>query len=186
MLQASTNTEIETWLDEEAAMRRQLAAPGVLPLSALGTMSPADVFNGIGNGTLPHPPFGSLVDFVPIRWEPGRFIFQGTPDTRHYNPLGTVHGGYAATLLDSCMGCAIHTRLEQGQGYTTLDLRVSYLRALRDGVGPVRAEGTVVHIGRSTATAEGQLYDAEGRLYATGSTTCLIFQAPKQRPAAGE
>ena len=172
------DTEIVRWHCEEAEMRQNLGKPGVIPMNLLATMSPADVFTGIGNGSLPHPPFGSLVDFVPIRWEPGSFIFQGTPDARHYNPLGTVHGGYAATLLDSCMGCAIHTRLERGQGYTTLDLRVSYLRALRQDTGPVRAEGTVVHLGRSTATAEGRLYDAEGRLYATASTTCLIFQAP--------
>ncbi|WP_163341433.1 PaaI family thioesterase, partial [Escherichia coli] len=88
-----------------------------------------------------------------------RFLFQGTPDRRHYNPLGSVHGGYAASLLDSCMGCAIHTRLQAGQGYTTTDLRISYLRALTDKVGPVRAEGRVVHLGRSTAVAEGRLYD---------------------------
>lgn len=181
---AQPNTQRDTWQAEEADMRRQLGEPGVIPMHLLGTMTPADVFNGIGSGTLPHPPFGDLVDFVPIAWEPGRFIFQGTPDTRHYNPLGTVHGGYAATLLDSCMGCAIHTRLDRGQGYTTLDLRVSYLRALRHDTGPVRAEGTVVHVGRSTATAEGRLYDADGRLYATGSTTCLIFKAPT--PPQGE
>jgi uncharacterized protein (TIGR00369 family) len=84
------------------------------------------------------------------------------------------------------MGCAIHTQLEQGQGYTTLDLRVSYLRSLREETGPVRAEGHVVHLGRSTATAEGRLYDANGRLYATGSTTCMIFQAPITKPEQGE
>lgn len=101
--------------------------------------------------------------------------FQGTPDRRHYNPLGSVHGGYAASLLDSCMGCAIHTRLQAGQGYTTTDLRISYLRALTDKVGPVRAEGRVVHLGRSTAVAEGRLYDVDDRLYAVGSTTCLVL-----------
>lgn len=180
------NSQRERWQAEETDMRQQLAAPGVLPLSMLATLSPADVFNGIGSGELPHPPFGSLVDFIPISWEPGRFIFQGTPDTRHYNPLGSVHGGYAATLLDSCMGCAIHTQLAPGQGYTTLDLSVSYLRALRHGTGPVRAEGSVIHLGRSTATAEGRLYDAEGRLYATGTTTCLLFQAPTPVPSQGE
>ncbi len=102
-------------------------------------------------------------------------LFQGTPDRRHYNPLGSVHGGYAASLLDSCMGCAIHTRLQAGQGYTTTDLRISYLRALTDKVGPVRAEGRVVHLGRSTAVAEGRLYDVDDRLYAVGSTTCLVL-----------
>lgn len=115
------------------------------------------------------------MDFVPVEWATGYFVFQGTPGECHYNPLGSVHGGYAAMLLDSCMGCAVHTRLEPGQGYTTTDLRITYIRALRAGVGPVRAEGRVVHVGRSTAVAEGRLYDVDDRLYAIGSTSCLIL-----------
>lgn len=86
-----------------------------------------------------------------------------------------MHGGYAATLLDSCMGCAVHTRLQPGQGYTTMDLRISYVRAITSRVGPLRAEGRIVHLGRSTALAEGRLYDVDDRLYAVGSTTCMIL-----------
>ncbi|MGH8355228.1 MAG: PaaI family thioesterase, partial [Pseudomonas sp.] len=146
-------------------------------LQEVSALSPQDFFERIGNGELPSPPFNELLGFVPIEWSAGHFIFQGTPDERHYNPLGIVHGGYAATLLDSCMGCAIHTRLSQGQGYTTTDLRISYIRALSSNSGPVRAEGRIVHLGRSTALAEGRLYDVDDRLYATGSTTCLILGA---------
>ncbi len=163
------------WMAEGESARARLAAPGTLSLAQVSAMQPGDFFDRIGNGELPCPPFGNLVDFVPVEWSRGFFVFQGAPDSRHYNPLGSVHGGYAATLLDSCMGCAIHTLLQPGQGYTTTDLRVSYIRAIRSGSGPLRAEGRIVHLGRSTALAEGRIYDVDDRLYAVGSTTCLIL-----------
>jgi uncharacterized protein (TIGR00369 family) len=165
------------WLQQEHDIRSRLGPAGTLSMAEVGALSPQQFFEGIGRGELPCPPIGVLMDFVPIEWGDGSFIFQGTPDARHYNPLGSVHGGYAATLLDSCMGCAVHTRLKQGQGYTTLDLRVSYVRAMKQGMGPIRAEGTLVHLGRSTALAEGRIYDVDGRLYATASTTCMILNA---------
>lgn len=167
--------KLALWLEEERLMRARLGQPGTMTLAQVAQLDPADYLDGIGRGDYPAPPIGELMDFIPLHWTPGLFVFQGTPDSRHYNPLGSVHGGYAATLLDSCMGCAIHTQLKKGQGYTTLDLRISYVRALGDKVGPVRAEGKVVHLGRSTALAEGRLYDVDGRLYATGSTTCMIL-----------
>lgn len=171
----SREQKIAVWEAAAAEMRQRLAEPGVIGLQALRSMSPLAFFEGIGNGELPSPPINELIGFVPMEWAAGRFIFQGTPDLRHYNPLGTVHGGYAATLLDSAMGCAVHTQLEPGLGYTTTDLRISYIRALTRDTGPIRAEGTLIHLGRSTALAEGRLYDVDGRLYATGSTTCLIL-----------
>ncbi|MDF3935001.1 PaaI family thioesterase [Pseudomonas citronellolis] len=167
--------KIDAWLAQAEAIRARLAPSGVLPVAELRARAPLEFFAGINAGELPPPPFNELIGFLAVEWEPGRFVFQGTPQRQHYNPLGSVHGGYAATLLDSCMGCAIHTRLEPGLGYTTTDLRVSYIRALTLDSGPVRAEGTVVHVGRSTALAEGRLYDVDGRLYATASTTCLIL-----------
>ena len=118
---------------------------------------------------------GELVDFAPIEYEPGRFVFQGVPRFDHYNPLGIVHGGYAATLLDSCVGCAVHTMLPAGTGYTTLELKVNYLRAMTDRTGPVRAEGKVLSVGRQTGVAEGRLTDSAGRLLAYATTTCLVF-----------
>lgn len=166
---------LSIWQEAERAARAKLGEPGTLSLKEVGELSAHDFFERIGNGDLPCPPFGHLVDFIPLEWEPGRFLFQGTPDTRHYNPLGSVHGGYAATLLDSCMGCAVHTCLQPGQGYTTMDLRVSYVRAITADTGPLRAEGKVVHVGRSTALAEGRLYDVDDRLYAVGSTTCMVL-----------
>ncbi|WP_397451963.1 PaaI family thioesterase [Pseudomonas sp. NA-150] len=172
---ASNEEKLARWIAEEHAARARLGDPGTTPLADVSSMMPNDFFERISNGELPCPPIGALMDFIPLEWSPGRFVFQGTPDARHYNPLGIVHGGYAATLLDSCMGCAIHTQLKKGLGYTTLDLRISYIRALTDTTGPVRAEGKVIHVGRSTALAEGRLYDVDDRLYAIGSTTCMIF-----------
>lgn len=167
--------KIAAWEAAATQRRQRLAEPGVISLQELRGKTPQEFFDGIGAGELPAPPINALIGFVPLEWGQGRFIFQGTPDLRHYNPLGTVHGGYAATLLDSAMGCAVHTMLEPGLGYTTTDLRISYIRALTRDTGPIRAEGTLIHLGRSTALAEGRLYDVDGRLYATGSTTCLIL-----------
>ncbi|MGE7955425.1 PaaI family thioesterase [Pseudomonas sp. NPDC089530] len=176
MQSPSRDATLAQWIAQEQAMRTRLAGPGSLSLAEVSALSPTEFFDGIGNGELPSPPIGTLMDFIPIEWSAGHFVFQGTPDSRHYNPLGSVHGGYAATLLDSCMGCAIHTRLQKGQGYTTLDLRISYVRALTGASGPIRAEGKIVHLGRSTALAEGRIYDVDGRLYATGTTTCMILE----------
>ncbi len=175
-MQSTSREEIlALWQAQEAQVRARLGKAGSMSLTDVAQLTPEEFFDGIGNGVYPHPPIGELMDFVPIQWAPGSFIFQGTPGPQHYNPLGTVHGGYAATLLDSCMGCSIHTQLKKGQGYTTLDLRISYIRALTNKTGPIRAEGTVVHLGRSTALAEGKIYDADGRLFATGTTTCMIL-----------
>jgi uncharacterized protein (TIGR00369 family) len=175
MQSTSREETLALWQAQEQEMRARLGKAGSMSLLDVAQLTPQEFFDGIGSGLYPHPPIGELMDFVPIEWTPGRFVFQGTPGPQHYNPLGTVHGGYAATLLDSCMGCSIHTQLKKGQGYTTLDLRISYIRALSNKTGPIRAEGTVVHVGRSTALAEGRIYDADGRLYATGTTTCMIL-----------
>jgi uncharacterized protein (TIGR00369 family) len=183
----SRDARLATWIAEEQAVRSRLAAPGTLTLAEVAAMAPMDFFDGIGRGDLPSPPINAVLDFTPVHWASGLFVFQGTPDQRHYNPLGSVHGGYIATLLDSCMGCAVHTLLKPGQAYTTTDLRVSYIRALRSEAGPVRAEGRIIHVGRSTALAEGRLYDVEERLYAVASTTCLILDmnAARQNSDAG-
>jgi uncharacterized protein (TIGR00369 family) len=175
MNEAERSRKLEEWIAAEAAVRARLAAPGTTSIQQVIELEPLDYLAGIGNGEFPSPAIGDLVGFFPIEWSEGRFLFQGTPEKRHYNPLGSVHGGYAATLLDSAMGCAVHTGLKKGQAYTTVDLRISYIRALTSDTGPVRAEGKIVHIGRSIALAEGRIYDVDDRLYATGTTTCMIL-----------
>jgi len=121
------------------------------------------------------PPIGRTLDFSLVEVERGRAVFEGTPDERHYNPMGGVHGGYAATLLDSACGIAVHSMLRPDQGFTTLELKVSYLRGMNDTTGPVRAEGRVVNIGRRVAFAEADIRDADGRLMATATSTLLVL-----------
>jgi uncharacterized protein (TIGR00369 family) len=127
-------------------------------------------------GELPPPPIMDLVDLAGMEVEDGHVTFLLDPQEFHYNPLGTVHGGYAATLLDTCMGCAVHSTLPKGVGYTTLEFKVSLLRAITAETGEVRAEGKIITAGRRVATAEGRLSDAQGRLLAHATTTCLVFE----------
>jgi uncharacterized protein (TIGR00369 family) len=126
-------------------------------------------------GRFPAPPIAKVLQFRLAEIGKGTAFFTGVPVFDFYNPLGSVHGGYAATLLDSCMGCAIHTTLPAGVGYTTLEIKVSFVRALTQETGQVRAEGKVLTAGKRVATAEGRVLDANGTLYAHGTTTCLIF-----------
>lgn len=122
-----------------------------------------------------NPPIGDTLEFAIVELERGRVVFEGSPSRKVFNPIGSVHGGYAATLLDSACGCAVHSSLPAGQGYTTLELKVSYHRALTDMSGPVRAEGKIVSIGRRVGFSEARLIDAQGRLCASATSTLLIF-----------
>ena len=122
------------------------------------------------------PPIGETFGFVLAEVELGRAVFEGEPGRSVYNPIGSVHGGYAATLLDSACGIAVHSRLAVGQGYTTLELKVAYHRGLSDRSGRVRAEGVVVTMGRRVAFAEAKLFDGEGRLCASATSTLLVFE----------
>jgi uncharacterized protein (TIGR00369 family) len=171
----NSSETLHPWHAAADAARGQLAEPGCATLDQLRERSGIEFLHAIGGGDLPSLPIGQLMGFVPIEWEPGRMVFQGTPCAQHYNPLGNVHGGYAATLLDSCVGCAIHTMLPAGKGYTTLELKVNYIRSISEKTGPLRAEGRVIHVGAQTGIAEGRLTDIDGKLYAYATTTCLIF-----------
>ena len=124
----------------------------------------------------PGPPIASLMNFELVELSEGHAIFSVFPEEYHYNPIGVVHGGLAATLLDSAMGCAVHSMLPAGTGYTTLELKVNFIRALTAETGRVRAEGKLIHLGGRTATAEGRVIDEAGKLYAHGTTTCLILR----------
>jgi uncharacterized protein (TIGR00369 family) len=164
--------------DEEMVRARLNRTTGVARREQVAGKTGMEVFDAIFAGELPRPPIGDTLDFLPMRIEPGLAVFQGRPNRRHYNPLGTVHGGWFATLLDSAVGCAVHSSLPAGKGYTTLELKVNIVRALTDAVPLVRAEGKVVHGGRQVATAEGRLIGPDGKLYAHATTTCLVFDQP--------
>jgi uncharacterized protein (TIGR00369 family) len=122
------------------------------------------------------PPIGATLDFRPVRFAHGLAVFEGTPAEFHYNPIGVVHGGFAATLLDSALGCAVHTTLQAGMAYTTVELKINYVRPLLMSTGTVTCEGKTIHVGGHIATAEARLTDSAGKLYAHGTTTCLIFR----------
>ena len=169
---------IQQWQQRERDVRALLAPAGVSTIEQMKSCTGFEFLQRIWRGELPSVPIGHLMDFVPIEGEPGRVVFQGTPGRQHYNPLGSVHGGYFCTLLDSAVGCAVQSMLPQGMGYTTLELKVNLIRALTDKTGPVRAEGKVIQVGRSVGIAEGRLVDVDGKLYAHATTTCLVFPLP--------
>jgi uncharacterized protein (TIGR00369 family) len=139
-------------------------------------LSGMDYIRAIFAGELPAPPISTLMGFRGVEAEPGRALFEMEPGPQHYNPIGSVHGGIALTLLDSAMGCAVHTLLDAGVGYTTIEVKTNFVRAITADTGVIRCEGTVIHKGSRVATAEGRLTDAAGKLLAHGTTTCLILQ----------
>jgi uncharacterized protein (TIGR00369 family) len=120
-------------------------------------------------------PLGSLMDFQLVDVGDGFAVFEGNPGAKHYNPAGTVHGGWISSILDSALGCAIHSRLEVGQSYTTVELKINMVRALTDQTGLVAARGAIIHLGRRVATSDARLEDVNGRLLAHGSCTCMIL-----------
>jgi uncharacterized protein (TIGR00369 family) len=126
-------------------------------------------------GKLPQPPITETLGFRLTEAEHGRAVFVGEPQMRHYNPIGTVHAGFAATLLDSALACAVHSTLQRGESYTTLEFKINLVRALTAQTGQVRAEGRILHRGRTVGTSEASLTDAAGKLYAHATTTCIIF-----------
>ena len=138
-------------------------------------LSGMEYVQAIVTGELPAPPISELMGFRLVLVEPGRAVFEMEPGPQHYNPIGSVHGGIALTLLDSAMGCAVHTQLEQGVGYTTLEVKTNFVRPITADTGPVLAEGTVKHRGKTVATVEATLRaEGDGALLAHGSSTCLI------------
>lgn len=139
-------------------------------------MAGLDYVRAIQSGEIPPPPIAVVMNFSIEVLEEGRAVFVGEPGEEHYNPIGVVHGGYASTILDSALGCSVHTTLPAGVGYTSQTLEVKYLRPITRETGRVRAEAAVVHRGRKNAVSEAKLTEVEsGKLLATGTSTCLIL-----------
>ena len=153
---------------------------GVTPPEVMASMPGIDFVRAIFSGKLPEPPIMQTVEPFDSTVEPGVVAMQSIPGFRHYNPIGSVHGGYAATLLDSAMGLAVHSMLPPGTGYTTLEFKISFIKGMSQDTGPVRTEGRTLNVGRRTATAEARITDAKGCLLAHATTTCLVFEIPKQ------
>ena len=185
---ASSSVDAEAvlrqWIAEEAAIRARVdggPGPGVATPAQWAGRTGLEQLQAMLAGELPSATIAGTLDFALIDVASGRAVFQGAPGPQHLNPMGSVHGGWFATLLDSALGCAVHTLMPAGRGYTTAELSVNYVRALSPRVQRVRAEGRVVHCGRQLATAEARLVGADGTLYAHATTTCLVFDLPAAR-----
>ncbi|HEU4455396.1 MAG TPA: PaaI family thioesterase [Longimicrobium sp.] len=139
-------------------------------------MSGLEYMRALIAGEIPAPPIAHSLGFTLAEVGEGRAVFAMEPAEYHYNPIGVVHGGVAATLLDSAMGCALHTTLPAGVGYTTLELKINYLRPMTRDTGPVRAEATIINAGRTTALVEARLVDSAGKLLAHATSTCMILR----------
>ena len=152
---------------------------GLTPLHEATALSGLDFLRRMLEGRAPAPPFSRSTDIWLSAVEHGRAVFEGEPKEGFFNPIGTIHGGWTAAILDSAMACAVHSILKPGQAYTTVEMKLNYVRAVMPGRGLVTCEGRLVHGGSRLATSEGFLRDAQGRLLAHGTETCLIMEAPK-------
>ena len=153
---------------------------GVTPTQVVASMPGIDFVRAMFAGKLPSPPIMQTIEPFDYAAEPGIISFQTVPGFRHYNPIGSVHGSYAAALLDSAMGLAVHSMLPAGSGYTTLEFKISFIRGMTKDTGAVRTEGRTMSVGRRAATAEARITDSKGRLLAHATTTCLVFEIPKE------
>jgi uncharacterized protein (TIGR00369 family) len=170
---------LEAWLAQEREVVARLAAGvgcGVAKPQQVAGKSGLEMMHAMLAGELPFPPISRTLSFQLLEVDAGRALFQGTPGPDHFNPMGGIHGGWCATLLDSALGCAVHTMMPAGRGYTTAELGVNLVKAIGPKVQRVRAEGKIIHCGRQLATAEARLYGPDGTLYAHGTTTCLVFE----------
>lgn len=166
---------------ERAASERTLVVhwedPSLGPrIAAVRGLNGIEYLRAIMRGEIPPPPITRLMGIELVSVEAGRVVFAATPGEQHYNPIGVVHGGLAATLLDSAIGCAMQTKAPPGFFYTTIELKVNYIRPLLASTGRVFGEATVLHAGRQTAFAEARVVDANGKLYAHATSTCMMIQ----------
>ena len=179
----TSSNQLEQWLAQEREILARIDAgpgPGVARPDQIAGLTGLQMMQAMLRGDLPYAAIAKTLDFLIVEVDEGRAVFQGTPGIAHLNPMGTVHGGWFATLLDSALGCAVHTRMQPGRGYTTAELGVNLVKAITPKVPRVRAEGRVIHCGRQLATAEARLVGADGTLYAHATTTCLVFDLPPQ------
>lgn len=178
----SAEQTLAQWTHQYEAVRERMISggrgAGIATAAMVAGKTGLELMQAMLAGELPYPHIAETLDFGIVEVEAGRAVFQGTPQLKHYNPMGGVHGGWYATLLDSALGCAVHTMMPAGRGYTTAELSINIVRAATLNSGPLRAIGTVIHCGRQLATAEARIVGPDGKLYAHGTTTCLVFELP--------
>jgi uncharacterized protein (TIGR00369 family) len=179
MKMTTQENRLEAWLAQEREVLARIDAgvgPGVARPEQVAGKTGLETMQAMLRGELPYAPIARTLDFMLLEVDEGRALFQGTPGPAHLNPMGGIHGGWYATLLDSALGCAVHTMMPPGRGYTTAELGVNLVRAIGAKAPRVRAEGEVIHVGRQLATAQARLYGPDGTLYAHATTTCLVFE----------
>lgn len=176
----SNPSQLETWIAQEQQVTARLnagAGPGAFRPEQVAGKTGLEMLQAMLRGELPYPTIAKTLDFHLIEASEGRAVFQGAPGPAHLNPMGGIHGGWYATLLDSALGCAVHTMMPAGRGYTTAELSVNLVKAINPAKAPrVRAIGTVIHCGRQLATAEARMVGPDGTLYAHATTTCMVFE----------
>ncbi len=180
----ATPSQLDAWIAEERQVADRLAngpGPGLARPEQIAGKTGLEIMQAMLDGQIPFAAIAKTLDFMLLSVQPGVAVFQGTPLAQHLNPLGTIHGGWVATLLDSALGCSVHTMMPPGRAYTTAELGVNYVKGLTPKVQRVRAEGRVIHCGRQLATAEARLVGPDGTLYAHATTTCLVFETPPAR-----
>lgn len=170
------------WESQQADANKRMqeggGAPGLARMEQLAGKSGREILEAMMTGELPYPPMNETMNMTLLEVGNGHAVFQGIPLLRHYNPLGTVHGGWFASLLDSALGCAVQTTLPAGCSYTTAELSINIVRPASHKTGPLRATGRLIHGGRRLATAEARIKDEQGKLYANATTTCFVFDVP--------
>lgn len=171
----------EQWLEEAANIKAKMfsggGSAGVASRDRVAGLTGIETLQAMLAGEVPFASIAQTLDYMLISVSEGEAVFQGSPNLSHLNPMGGVHGGWYGTLLDSALGCAVHTLMPVGRGYTTAEYSVNLVRAVRPG-GVYRTIGRVLHCGKQLATAEAKIVDADGKLYAHGTTTCLVFELP--------
>ena len=170
---------LQQWIDEEKNIRARMITPGLADMADVMSKTGLQLIEDMFAGNTPPPNITQPLDFLMMHVKQGYVVFQGTPQESFYNPMGTIHGGWFATLLDSAMGCAVHTMMPIGRAYTTAELSVNMVKAITTKVKSVRVIGEVVHCGRQLATAQARLVGSDGTLYAHATSTCLVFDMPK-------
>lgn len=167
------------WASQQALARQRMhdrgGKPGMASRDQLSGKNGRQILEAMMSGELPHPHMNETLGFDLMEVGDGHAVFQGVPHLRYYNPMGTVHGGWYSTLLDSALGCAVQSKLPVGRAYTTAELSINIVRPASHKTGPLRAIANVIHSGKQMATAEAKILDAEGRLYAHATTTCFVF-----------
>ena len=172
------DTVLAEWQARESLVLGRIRERGIARTDQVVGLTGLQMLQAMLDGELPCAPIFETLDFIMVELEKGRAVFQGSPLYRHYNPMGGVHGGWFAALLDSALGCAVHSTLAVARGYTTAELKLNIVRPLTDKIARVRVEGKVIHLGNRMATAEARMTGPDGKLYAHATTTCFLFDTP--------